>query len=191
MAGVTGCPKNPSTFFGGFSYVYTAMDKLPGWKSNFLIFPDLVIVLYKTQVFRLCRWYVGMPRPHLQYRVDDPACSLQYKVSATHNRYPSTPPSLLWWVGLVWKELRGRENRIYHHFSVNKTNRKLFLLSNRFLIFSLSLIFKSDDVTRSPFLTKNTGVNRGHVNGYGFHHWHSWNLYLKDNYVLWAECENQ
>ena len=40
MARVTGCPTNPETFFGGFSYVYTAMDKLPGWKSNFLIFPD-------------------------------------------------------------------------------------------------------------------------------------------------------
>ena len=30
MARVTGCSKNPEIFFGCSSYIYTAMDKLPG-----------------------------------------------------------------------------------------------------------------------------------------------------------------
>ena len=43
MARVTGCSKNPEIFFGCSSYIYTAMDKLPGWNSNFYIFCDRLI----------------------------------------------------------------------------------------------------------------------------------------------------
>ena len=59
MARVTGCSKNPENFFGCSSYIYTAMDKLPGWNSIFFIFHDRLLIRLE------CNWLPSCTTPSL------------------------------------------------------------------------------------------------------------------------------
>ena len=120
MARVTGCPKNPEIFVGGFSYVGTAMDKLQVWKSNLSILYDRL--LYTDLIFLIMNIFLNYQyQPVCTLRLSSLVSVLNLRLWDMHSWYQS---GYLKW----FREKTGRalwEEKIKKLFHLSDLVRKM------------------------------------------------------------------